>query len=87
MTELNNEILMIVMQVLIREASEEDMKKLEAWCHLQDQSGVLFSELSDLAWIRVNLKLLNEINIKLAIEDIWRRIREASSSQDDMADK
>lgn len=69
---LSNEINCIVLAVLTRKATKENIQKLKDLCDEQDSSGRLFSKLSDREWIRVNLILLDLTRAK---KEIWERIQ------------
>lgn len=79
MFDLNDEILGIIIKVLTGGATEEDLQKLKDWCYQQDESGVLFSRLSDPEWLRVNLVLMGKI--ERAREDVWQGIQDSLSPE------
>ena len=65
--------------MLTGKATEEDLQKLKEWCYQQDESGVLFSRLSDPEWIRVNLLLMDKI--ERGREEVWQHIQDSLSPE------
>lgn len=66
--------------MLTGKATEEDLQKLKDWCYQRDESGVLFSRLSDPEWIRVNLLLMDKI--ERGGEEVWQHIQDSLLPED-----